>query len=34
LKLEKWVEEYVYNIHMGEGQAVATLACPRLLYHL
>jgi len=24
LKLEKWVEEYVYNIHMGEGPAVAT----------
>jgi uncharacterized protein len=22
LKLEKWVEEYVYQIHMGEGQAV------------
>jgi uncharacterized membrane protein YraQ (UPF0718 family) len=22
LKLEKWVEEYVYNIHMGEGPAV------------
>jgi len=21
LKLEKWVEEYVYKIHMGEGQA-------------
>jgi uncharacterized membrane protein YraQ (UPF0718 family) len=24
LKLEKWVEEYVYNIHMGEGQVVQT----------
>jgi uncharacterized membrane protein YraQ (UPF0718 family) len=24
LKLEKWVEEYVYNIHMGEGQMVQT----------
>jgi uncharacterized protein len=24
LKLEKWVEEYVYNIHMGEGQIAAT----------
>jgi uncharacterized protein len=24
LKLEKWVEEYVYNLHMGEGQAVQT----------
>ncbi len=24
LKLEKWVEEYVYSIHMGEGQALAT----------
>jgi uncharacterized protein len=24
LKLEKWVEEYVYNIHMGEGPAVVT----------
>jgi hypothetical protein len=24
LKLEKWVEEYVYSIHMGEGQTVAT----------
>jgi uncharacterized protein len=23
LKLEKWVEEYVYNIHMGEGQIAA-----------
>ena len=23
LKLEKWVEEYVYNIHMGEGPAMA-----------
>jgi uncharacterized membrane protein YraQ (UPF0718 family) len=23
LKLEKWVEEYVYNIHMGEGQTAA-----------
>jgi len=22
LKLEKWVEEYVYQIHMGEGQVV------------
>jgi len=22
LKLEKWVEEYVYQIHVGEGQAV------------
>lgn len=25
LKLEKWVEEYVYSIHMGEGQATARL---------
>jgi uncharacterized membrane protein YraQ (UPF0718 family) len=25
LKLEKWVEEYVYNIHMGEGQVTARL---------
>jgi uncharacterized protein len=25
LKLEKWVEEYVYNIHMGEGQVAARL---------
>jgi len=24
LKLEKWVEEYVYKIHMGEGQQVQT----------
>jgi uncharacterized protein len=24
LKLERWVEEYVYNIHMGEGQVVQT----------
>jgi len=24
LKLEKWVEEYVYNIHMGEGQTIQT----------
>jgi uncharacterized protein len=24
LKLEKWVEEYVYQIHVGEGQAVQT----------
>jgi uncharacterized protein len=24
LRLEKWVEEYVYNIHMGEGQATQT----------
>jgi uncharacterized protein len=23
LKLEKWVEEYVYSIHMGEGQVAA-----------
>jgi uncharacterized membrane protein YraQ (UPF0718 family) len=23
LKLEKWVEEYVYNMHMGEGQIAA-----------
>jgi uncharacterized membrane protein YraQ (UPF0718 family) len=25
LKLEKWVEEYVYTIHMGEGQQAARL---------
>jgi uncharacterized protein len=25
LKLEKWVEEYVYSIHMGEGQVAARL---------
>jgi uncharacterized protein len=25
LKLEKWVEEYVYSIHMGEGQVAAKL---------
>jgi uncharacterized protein len=24
LKLEKWVEEYVYSIHMGEGQVART----------
>src|SRR5512147_2640377 len=23
LKLEKWVEEYVYNIHIGKGQEIA-----------
>jgi uncharacterized protein len=25
LKLEKWVEEYVYSMHMGEGQVVTRL---------
>jgi uncharacterized protein len=24
LKLEKWVEEYVYTMHVGEGQAIQT----------
>jgi uncharacterized protein len=24
LKLEKWVEEYVYNMHLGDGQPVVT----------
>jgi uncharacterized protein len=33
LKLEKWVEEYVYKIHMGEGQAVQSQTfTERLIY--
>jgi uncharacterized protein len=32
LKLEKWVEEYVYNIHVGEAQATRPAFKERLEY--